>query len=50
MPFPTNKIYEDTVELVKELFRGGDASKFASLEEIIKEIFKALKEINEEVK
>ena len=51
MPLETKyKLYEDTVELAKELFRGGNAQKLGNLsfEEIIKEIFEGLKKINEE--
>ena len=49
MPFTKSKIYEDAVALAKELFKNGEASKFGSLEDIIKEIFETLKKINEEI-
>lgn len=38
-------IYKDTLELTKELFRGGNLK--ANVDILIKEIFKTLKEINE---
>ncbi|UZE92939.1 MAG: hypothetical protein IB617_02155 [Candidatus Nealsonbacteria bacterium] len=49
MPFTKANLYKDAVALAKELFRNGEASKFGSLESIIKEIFETLKEINEEI-
>jgi len=41
-----SKIYADTIELAKELFRSGKI-EFVQIEATIERIFKKLKEINE---
>lgn len=48
MPITTQRVYEDTVEVIKSLFQSGGVTNIVYLQGAIENVYKALKKLQEE--